>query len=196
MPLIQRSIRTANNRVLHVWSIAVPSNRLWWGLTDSEALPRWLGKLSAGSFVTGHVIRIEHAEDYTCTSRIQECEPGRRLAMTWEFPDEPLSTVLITLSPEPNATRLTLTHDGLGDEAPNYLTGWHTHLLYLEALLLCMPRSMADFWSTYDELAASPAISPQNGRTEARENPSIPDRDTELQGTTAPGFNRADGLDL
>ena len=137
--------------------MAVPSDRLWWGLTDSEALPRWLGKLSAGNFVTGEVVRIEHAENHFCASRITECEPERRLGMTWEFPDEPLSTVLITLSPEPNATRLTLAHEGLGDEAPNYLTGWHTHLLYLEALLLGRPRPMTDFWSTYDELVAAQA---------------------------------------
>lgn len=157
MPLIESSIRTANYRVLHTWSIDVPSDRLWWGLTDSEALPHWLGKLSAGRFVTGDVIRIEHAENYFCTSRVQECEPERRLRMTWEFPDEPLSTVLITLSPENSATRLTLTHDGLGDEAANYLPGWHTHFLYLEALLLGQPRSMTDFWSTYEELSAAQA---------------------------------------
>jgi hypothetical protein len=66
MPLIKSSVRTPNNRVLHTWSIAVPSARPWWGLTDSEALPHWLGKLSAGSFVTGDVIRIEHAENYFC----------------------------------------------------------------------------------------------------------------------------------
>ena len=157
MPLIDCSIRTATNRVLHTWSIDVPSDRLWWGLTDSEALPQWLGKLSAGSFGMGDVIRIEHAENYFCTSRIKEFDPERRLGMTWEFPDEPLSTVLITLSPELNATLLTLTHEGLGDEAPNYLLGWHTHLLYLEALLLGRPRSMTNFWSTYDELAAAQA---------------------------------------
>lgn len=137
--------------------MAVPSDRLWWGLTDPEALPHWLGKLHAGSIVTGDVMRIEHAENYFCTSRIMECDPERRLGMTWEFPDEPLSTVLITLTPELNATRLTLTHEGLGDEAPNYLPGWHTHLLYLEALLLGRPLSMANFWSTYDELAAAQA---------------------------------------
>ena len=157
MPLMESSLRPANNRLSHTWSIAVPSDRLWWGLTDPEALPHWLGKLTAGRFVTGDVIEIEHAENYFCTSLIKECDPERRLGMTWEFPDEPPSTVLITLSPEPNATRLTLTHEGLGDEAPHYLPGWHTHLLYLEALLLGQPRSMTKFWSTYDELAAAQA---------------------------------------
>ena len=47
---------------------------------------------------------------------------------------------------------LVLTHDELGDEAANYLTGWHTHLLYLEDLLLGRPRSMDEFWSTYELL--------------------------------------------
>ncbi|MBG6226758.1 uncharacterized protein YndB with AHSA1/START domain [Arthrobacter sp. CAN_A2] len=119
------------------------------------ALPQWLGKLAAGRFIAECVVRIQQAEDYFCTSRITECEPEHRLRMTWEFPDEPLSTVLITLAPEVDATRISLTHGGLGEEAHNYLPGWHTHLLYLEALLLGRPRSMIDFWSTYEELAKS-----------------------------------------
>lgn len=72
--------------------------------------------------------------------------------MTWEFPDEPPSQVRIVLTPTGESTRLALQHDGLGTEAVDYLPGWHTHLLYLEALLLGQPRSMADFWSTYDGL--------------------------------------------
>lgn len=74
--------------------------------------------------------------------------------MTWEFPDEPRSHVRIVLTPDDGTTHLLLAHDGLGDEAANYLPGWHTHLLYLEDLLLGQPRPMADFWATYEELAA------------------------------------------
>lgn len=97
---------------------------------------------------------IQHGEDYSCTSRILECEPEQALSMTWKFPDEPLSHVRIVLMSAGESTQLTLNHEGLGAEAANYLAGWHTHLLYLEGLLLGHPRSMADFWSTYDELAA------------------------------------------
>ncbi len=152
MPLISRSLHTATGGVSHSWSIAVPPGHIWWGLTDPEALPHWLGKLISGDFVAGNAVTIQHAEDYSCTSRILECEPERLLSMTWKFPDEPPSHVRIVLAGAGGPTGLTLEHDGLGNEAANYLTGWHTHLLYLEALLLGRPRSMAEFWSTCEGL--------------------------------------------
>ena len=155
MPLINRSIHTADKRVSHSWSMAVPADRIWWGLTDPEALPHWLGKLISGKFVVGNSVTIQHAEGYFCTSLIQECEPERILSMTWEFPDELPSHVRIVLTPAGESTHLALRHGGLGNAAVDYLTGWHTHLLYLEALLLGQPRPMADFWSTYDGLTDS-----------------------------------------
>jgi uncharacterized protein YndB with AHSA1/START domain len=100
-------------------------------------------------------VTIQHAEDYFCTSQILECEPPQLLAMTWDFPDEALSHVRIALTPAGSTTHLALTHDGLGSEAASYLSGWHTHLLYLEDLLMGRPRSMADFWSTYKGLTGS-----------------------------------------
>lgn len=106
----------------------------------------------SGKFVRDGVVTIEHAEDYFCTSRILECEPEQLLDMTWEFPDEPHSHVRIELTPIGGTTQLVLTHDELGDEAANYLPGWHTHLLYLEGLLVGQPRSMEGFWSTYEAL--------------------------------------------
>lgn len=155
MPLISRSLHPGDARVSHTWSMAAPASHVWWGLTDPGALPRWLGKLVSGNFAVGDTVTIQHAEDYVCTSRIQECEPERLLSMTWEFPDEPTSYLRIVLTPAGASTHLVLQHDRLGNEAANYLPGWHTHLLYLEALLLDQPRPMADFWSTYDGLTGT-----------------------------------------
>ena len=152
MPLLRRSLHTANGEVSHSWSLAVPAGQLWWGLTNPEALPHWLGTLISGEFVAGRVVTIQHAENYVCTSLIQECDPERSLSMTWEFPDEPPSQVRIVLTPAGESTCLALQHNGLGKEAANYLRGWHTHLLYLEALLLGSPRPMAEFWSVYEGL--------------------------------------------
>lgn len=73
--------------------------------------------------------------------------------MTWKFPNEELSHLRLHLWPESGATHLSLAHSGLGDEAPNYLTGWHVHLLYFEDLLLGKPGLMAEFWETYERLA-------------------------------------------
>lgn len=51
--------------------------------------------------------------------------------------------------PVGDAIDFVLTHHGLGDEAPNYLTGRHTHLRYLEGQLPGRPRSVDIFWSSY-----------------------------------------------
>ena len=155
MPLIDRSLDTAVERVSISWHLYASPDRSWWGLTDSEALPQWLGRLVSGQFELGSTVIIEHGENYCCTSRILECEPERLLAMTWEFPDEPLSHLRIELAPNGDGTHLFLTHDGLGTETASYLPGWHTHLLYLESVLTGRPRPKAEFWTTYEALAGA-----------------------------------------
>lgn len=155
MPLIDRSLDTAVERVSISWHLYASPDRSWWGLTDSEALPQWLGRLVSGQFELGSTVIIEHAENYCCTSRILECEPERLLAMTWDFPDEPVSRLRIELTTAGTGTRLELTHKALGAETANYLPGWYTHLLYLEGVLTGEPRRMADFWPTYETLAGT-----------------------------------------
>ena len=152
MPFTSRAIQEATGCVIHEWSMNVAMSRLWWGLTDPNALPHWLGTLIDGEFVNGDIVTIQHAENYSCISQILACEPEQLLEMTWKFPDEKLSNLQIRLTSVDDSIDLILTHSGLGDEAMTYLAGWHTHLLYLEDLLLGRPRSMDKFWSTYEHL--------------------------------------------
>ncbi|WP_146362233.1 SRPBCC domain-containing protein [Arthrobacter yangruifuii] len=154
MPLIRRSIDPVLERVSLTWSMPVLPERVWWGLTDPEPLPHWLGTLAAGEFATDNIVRIKHAEDYYSVSTILDCEPERLLSMTWDFPDEPRSVLRISLSSDAGATQMTLLHTGLGAETASYLPGWHTHLLYLEGLLAGRPLDPAGFWGTYEQLAA------------------------------------------
>lgn len=88
MPIISRSINAASERVSHAWSISVPAGHVWRGLTDPEALPRRMGKLTSGKFVRGNAVTVQHAGSYFCSSCIREYEPERLLKMTWRFPDE------------------------------------------------------------------------------------------------------------
>ena len=152
MPLINRSLDAAVGRVSILWSMPVPPDRVWWGLTDPEALPQWMGALVSGRFVLGDVVRIQHAENCASTSKVLDCEPHALLAMTWDFPNEPLSHLSISLTPAGAGTELTLIHEDLGSEAPGYLPGWHTHLVYLEALLTGDPLPWSGFWPTHDRL--------------------------------------------
>lgn len=155
MPLIDSSLDSAAECVWLSWLLDAPRDRVWWGLTDPEALPQWLGRLVSGSFETGSTVIIEHAKDYRCTSNITACQQQRLLAMTWDFPDEPLSRLRFELAPAGTGTQLVLTHEALGAETAGYLAGWHTHLLYLEGVLTGEPRPMAEFWATYDSIAGS-----------------------------------------
>ena len=164
MPLIRQTLDEAAGRVTHEWSFAVTADRLWRGLTEPTALPQWLGTLREGTFNAGETVVVEHAENYPSTSHILECTPQHSLRMTWEFPDENPSELSLRMnSADPTtstgsatpASELTLTHTGLAGLAPSYLTGWHTHLLYLEALLLGRPLDMGDFWATYESLGGS-----------------------------------------
>ena len=153
MPLLQRSLDPGTGCVAFSWWVRVPPQRLWWALTDREALPHWLGQLQRGVFDAGDVVVIEHAENYACISSIEESVPLNALAMTWKFPDEAPSRLRLTLRPELSGTVLTLVHTELAESAASYLPGWHTHLLYLEALVEGRPRCMEDFWSTYESLS-------------------------------------------
>lgn len=157
MPLISSSLDTEAGRVAHSWLLDAPPDRVWWGLTDSKALPQWMGRLVSGQFRTSSTVIIEHAENYCCTSRILDCAPERLLAMTWDFPDEPVSRLRIELTTAGTGTQLVLTHEALGTEAAGYLPGWHTHLLYLESVLIGEPHPMAKFWATYDAVTAAPS---------------------------------------
>ncbi|WAP50878.1 SRPBCC domain-containing protein [Arthrobacter sp. ATA002] len=154
MPLTSRSLSASREAVHLIWLLPVSPARVWWGLTDPAALPQWIGTVTSGEFAAGSAVTVQHAENYSCISTVLDCTPEALLAMTWEFPDEPLSHLRITLTPDGTFTRLDLTHEGLGAETANYLTGWHTHLLYLEDLLRGCPRPMAEFWPTYEGIAS------------------------------------------
>ena len=160
MPLISHTIETVPGRVALHWVLPAPPARVWWALTDPEALPQWMGTITRGHFAPGDVVTVEHAEGYSCISEILDCEPRALLDMTWKFPDEPPSYLRIELIPDGNATGLALTHEGLGAETANYLPGWQTHLLYLEDLLAGRPRPMADFWTTYEGLNDATTVWP------------------------------------
>ncbi|MET4062039.1 uncharacterized protein YndB with AHSA1/START domain [Arthrobacter sp. UYP6] len=152
MPLTTALIEPGPERLSLQWSLPATPAHAWWGLTDPEALPQWMGTITSGKFALGNEVTVQHAENYSCISNVLDYVPEALLSMTWKFVDEPLSRLRIELTPDRNSTRLALTHEGLGEETAHYLPGWQTHLLYLEDLLRGCPRPMTDFWSTYEGL--------------------------------------------
>lgn len=73
-----------------------------------------------------------------------------------EIPDEDPSQVSFTIESTAGSQTLTVQHIGLIKEVREYLTGWQTHLLYLEDFLNGTPRAMSDFWADYERLKNTP----------------------------------------
>lgn len=152
MPIIRKFADASAGSVDLRWSFGVSTDRLWPAMIDRQALPLWLGTHVAGSLDVGSTVQIEHAENYICESRIEQVEPASALVMSWKFPEESVSEVSLTLQSSLFGAELALSHSKLSVGVSNYLAGWETHLMYLEAVLLGAPRSMDQFWDVYQEV--------------------------------------------
>lgn len=114
---------------------------VWRMLTDSAELPRWLapGEIEA---VPGGRARIDFGDSGAVVdSRVQVCEPPRRLVFSWSSGSDPERPVCWTLEPT-SATRslLRLTLQIPADEdAAKAAAGWDSHLEMLLAALEGVP---------------------------------------------------------
>ncbi len=135
------------------WRFELDPTMVWEGLTDPIWLRRWLGR-GSGEFVLGGAVEVLHGRD-TVPQRsvVRACEPGRRLEVTWDVRDEPLSVVDVRLAPAASGTELTLTHLGLGEHARDYAIVWHAHLLYLAAALWAAPMDLERFWDVHERVS-------------------------------------------
>ena len=77
---------------------------LWDALTNRERLPRWFAPVT-GDLRLGGKYQVENNAGGTIT----ECEPNKKIVMTWEFMGG-MSWVTLTLSPAQTGTRLELEH--------------------------------------------------------------------------------------
>src|SRR3954454_16998984 len=86
-------------------SYDAPADDVWDACTNPERIPRWFLPVS-GDLRVGGRFQLEG----NAGGEITECEPPRRLALTWEFGGQ---TSLVTLDLAPNeggATELLLCH--------------------------------------------------------------------------------------
>ncbi|MCF4123297.1 SRPBCC family protein [Antribacter sp. KLBMP9083] len=143
---------------------------LWDALTTPERVGRWLGTLT-GDLRAGGDFHLDMSdasngsegdaagtsagpsaadqtadEDARNWGRVLECEPGRRLLLTWEATGQATSQVEVTTSAVGQRALLTLEHRGLPEaSARGYGAGWHDFLDRLEGDLTGRPQ--AD-WAT------------------------------------------------
>lgn len=156
MPLVDHDGR--DRSVNLVWELGADPTTVWRHLTDVERLPEWLGRRVEGGFVPwGTDLVVDHGDGHLSRSTIMGADEGQNLTMTWEFPDEPPSTVMFVLragslygQSDDGGTVLRLTHDDLGDLTATYLPGWITHLTFFEASLSGHPLPREMFWRLYE----------------------------------------------
>ncbi|MCM8731702.1 SRPBCC family protein [Hephaestia sp. GCM10023244] len=143
-----------------------PVETVWAWLTEPEKRKLWfadgpmdLREGGAVELVFDHdhlsVDDVPYPEDairwkgVTSRERVVAIDPPRLLAMTWDGGKNGVAR--FELTPEGEATRLVLTHTGIGDPGHRKGTaaGWRSHLAVLAGRLSGQP--VRDFWKLHAE---------------------------------------------
>lgn len=147
-----REIASDGHTLVLTWHTACDLQSTWTAVTDPGSVAQWLGLVIEGDFSTADYVVIHHGNGYLCRSALRNRDPPRAIEFTWSFPDEPTSTVNITLEAAEDETTLRLVHQGLGPLLPTYRVGWCVHLTYLEAAAMGQPLPPAMFWNLHETL--------------------------------------------
>ena len=109
-------------------------------LTESHRFVAWMGVGAELDPRPGGRYRIDVDGVHIVSGEYQVVDPPRRLVMSWGWEGHPTvppgsTTVEITLTPERDATTLTLRHLGLPDEGERRLhtDGWTQYMSQLAA---------------------------------------------------------------
>lgn len=141
------------SRVGRTVEIGAPPERVWQALTDPKAFSDWFqvtleGEIAQGSAVWMTSVQPEYAGQRFQVWYVELLEP-RRLVWQWhpgavdpavDYSREPRTTVVFTLEPSGNGTRLTLSETGfdeisLARRAKVYADnsqGWNEVLVWLQ----------------------------------------------------------------
>lgn len=148
MPLT--AVSTTADALVVTWSLPAPPESVWAGWSDPALLAQWLGRPIECDLEPGGRLVIDHGDGYLSCSTVTDVERDRRVGMTWTFPDEPESRIVIELRPGEAGTELELAHRDLGSGlVDSYAPGWITHLTFLEAAVAGTPLPLAHFWQLY-----------------------------------------------
>jgi len=110
---------------------------LWSCLTQADRLTRWLGPVYGELRMGGrYELRMgDDAEDspQNAVGQVLECDPPRRLLVSWAFPGEEPTRVAVELRPDGAGAVLVLEHMDLSESAARgYGGGWHASLGQLD----------------------------------------------------------------
>ena len=126
---------------------------VWDALTSADRIPRWLLPITGELHLGGRYQLEDNAG-----GEIQECEPPRRLAVTWEYGGEPSWVVVRLTALDAERTTLELEHVAVVPEefwpvyGPGAVgVGWDLALLGLARHLTGATEALDPAWPTTDE---------------------------------------------
>lgn len=102
-----------------------PAEKVWKAITDKDDMKKWYFDLPEFKPEVGFEFRFyggaPDGKQFLHVCRITEVIPGKKLKHTWTYPEEfdVVSYVTFELTPEGNQTKVTLTHEGIGDFPQN-----------------------------------------------------------------------------
>ncbi|MDM7989040.1 SRPBCC domain-containing protein [Arthrobacter sp. zg-Y877] len=156
MPLT--SLSTADGTLLISWAFPAPAQAVWAGFTDAALLSQWLGRPTECDVRPRGMVSVDHGGGYLSRSVITDMDRPRKLAMSWEFPEEPESRIVIQLRGTDTGTVMNFAHHDLGTLVDSYGPGWITHLTYMEAAVAGTAIPASQFWSlhaTFEKMYAA-----------------------------------------
>jgi uncharacterized protein YndB with AHSA1/START domain/uncharacterized protein YciI len=108
----------------------------WWGSDDMYRTTAWTGDVRVGGAWRSSGVAADGSE-FSVGGEYLEVDPPRRLVHTWKpsWDEVGATTVTYTLAAIDGGTRLTLRHDGFGDNAAScdgHAHGWERVLGWLD----------------------------------------------------------------
>lgn len=135
-----KGIVTGQETVRFERTLMGPIARVWDHLTDSRHLPVWFGSEGMEFAIEPRMGGNVSLMGGQITGVVKEWQPPTQLAYSWNLTGVPAPETVVTfdLSEAGGGVRLALTHGpiGTGFKAAT-LSGWHTFLDRLEAMLGC-----------------------------------------------------------
>jgi uncharacterized protein YndB with AHSA1/START domain/DNA-binding transcriptional ArsR family regulator len=127
---------------VYVTYIEATPERVWDALTDADLTAAYWGHRNESDWQPGsvwHHVRTDGSGVADVEGRVVEADRPHRLVTTWADPDQPdaaASTVTFAIEASGGIVRLTVTHEGLDDDARAEVgEGWPAVLSNLKSVL-------------------------------------------------------------
>ncbi len=128
-------------------TFAHPIERVWAAITEPGALAQWLAPAEIEPQPGGRFRLAFTTSNSVVDSTISELDPPRLLEYRWISNGRDRGVVRWELEDLGVRTRLVLTHAYTGEERAEFLAGWKSHLVQLDAALDGAPIAFPwDYW--------------------------------------------------